>query len=208
VPERVAARLAAQDSSYSVAHVRRRKVEINQGFGMVQPVMADLHRPQGAQDGNATDESVEAVAIHVRVPVRRFVSDEVQSNPQEERRGKSSAENRGEDGIVNRQKQRENVPGGDDFAERQRIGGLKPISVEGAMVHGMAGIRATAVHGEPVPDVFENVGVERAGEYEKERSNGDFARGRQRELHCQRGEVGTGSPSQGDEQRLGRWRAH
>jgi hypothetical protein len=78
--ERATAHLTTEDSGYAVADVGRRKVEINEGFGVVQSVMADLNRSQAAQDGNASDESIEAVAGHVCVPVRQFVGDEVQSN--------------------------------------------------------------------------------------------------------------------------------
>jgi hypothetical protein len=46
--EHAAAHLAAEDSGYAVAQEGRRKVEINEGFGVVQSVMADLNRSQAA----------------------------------------------------------------------------------------------------------------------------------------------------------------
>ena len=41
------AHLAAEDPGYAVAHVGRRKVEINKGFGVVQPVI-DVGAQYGA----------------------------------------------------------------------------------------------------------------------------------------------------------------
>ena len=52
------------------------------------------------------------------------------------------------------------VPDGDNFAERGRVSGLKAVAVEDAVVKGVAGVGTAAVHGEAVPYVFENLGIE------------------------------------------------
>src|SRR4051794_32577195 len=57
-----AAQLAAEDPGYTVAHVGRSKVEIDEWFGVVQSVMADLNRSQSVQHGNVSHHSIEAVA--------------------------------------------------------------------------------------------------------------------------------------------------
>jgi hypothetical protein len=190
--------LSAEDSAQVIAHVGRREVEIHKWLGVVQSVMPDLNRSQVSQEGNASDDSVKAVAGYVRSPVRHFVGDEVQRDSQEERWGESGAEHHGEGGVVNRKQEGENVPGGNDFEECGRVVGLKAVAVEDAVVKGVARVGATAVHREPVPDVFEKIRVESAGERKQERSDRDLGRSQEGELQSESGDVGTGCPSDGD----------